>query len=59
MEQLFKLVNDLLTQDPETRRRKLHIKTYNVLPLADKVGIIQFVKNTMALADYLIKSHER
>ena len=59
MEQLFRLVNDLLQQDPETRKRKLQLKTYNVLPLADKTGVIQYVNNTMPLLDYVISAHER
>jgi ataxia telangiectasia mutated family protein len=58
MEQLFRLVNDLLDHDAETRRRKLAIRTYNVLSLAEETGIIQFVKDTMSLAEYLLPAHE-
>lgn len=59
MEQLFKLVNDLLETDAETRRRKLHMRTYNVLTLAEETGVIQFVTQTMPLAEYLLSAHDR
>jgi ataxia telangiectasia mutated family protein len=59
MEQLFKLANDLLDKDAETRRRKLHMRTYNVVTLAEETGIIQFVGQTMSLAEYLIGAHAR
>lgn len=59
MEQVFNLVNDLLTEDSQTLRRQLRVRTYNVLTLAEECGVIQFVTNTSALADWLTAAHER
>ena len=53
MEQMFGLVNNLLLQDPETRKRGLKIRTYKVIPLAPTAGILGWVENTIPLADYL------
>ena len=52
-------VNKLLAMDPESRRRDLTMRTYNVVPLAQDVGVIEFVGNTMALSSHLNKLHER
>jgi len=57
MEQVFELVNILLLRDRDTRRRNLAIRTYKVVPLAPKVGVIEFVKNTMPLGDLLLSAH--
>jgi serine-protein kinase ATM len=57
MEQVFELVNLLLIRDRDTRRRNLAIRTYKVVPLAPKVGVIEFVRNTMPLAEILQQAH--
>ena len=38
-------VNTLLLRDPEARRRQLHVRTYCVIPLQGKGGIIEWVPN--------------
>ncbi|GAA6019897.1 hypothetical protein JCM11491_004857 [Sporobolomyces phaffii] len=53
MEQIFVLVNDLLRRDVETRRRRLHIRTYKVIPLRNSNGLIEFVANTSPLGGCL------
>ncbi|KAI5477754.1 protein serine/threonine kinase,ataxia telangectasia mutated family protein [Pseudohyphozyma bogoriensis] len=42
MEQTFSLINTLLARDEKTRRRKLHLRTYLVIPLQGANGLIQF-----------------
>ena len=59
MEQFFVTVNKLLQTDAESRQRNLSMRTYNVTPLAQNVGVIEFVGNTMALAMYLLSAHTR
>ncbi|KEG07543.1 phosphatidylinositol kinase related protein [Trypanosoma grayi] len=51
IEQVFALSNELLAKDPSTRR--LRVSTYNVVPLAPTVGIIEWVDGTVPLGEYL------
>ncbi|GAA5895897.1 DNA-binding protein kinase TEL1 [Sporobolomyces salmoneus] len=53
MEQIFVLVNKLLVQDVETRRRRLHIRTYKVIPLQNSHGLLEFVAKTSPLGSSL------
>lgn len=59
MEQVFGLVNQALKDDSETQKRHLHMRTYNVLTLAEETGVIEFVSATKSLADWLLPAHER
>lgn len=59
MEQVFDLVNGVLERDRETRRRKLNVRDYKVIPLASQAGLLEFVENTAPLKDWLYKSHPR
>lgn len=40
MEQVFGLLNQLLRQNPETLKRKLRVKTYKVVPLSQRSGVL-------------------
>ncbi|KAG9022569.1 Serine/threonine-protein kinase tel1, partial [Tulasnella sp. UAMH 9824] len=57
MEQVFELVNYLLAGDRETRKRRLCVRTYKVLPLAPQAGIIEFVPDTTPLKSWLDRAH--
>lgn len=59
MEQVFEQVSDLLSDHRNTQQRKLGIRTYKVLPLSSNAGIIEFVKNTIPLNDYLMPAHQK
>lgn len=54
MEQVFKLVNELMQANRHASRRQLHIRTYNVVPLTPGVGLVEWVMNTISLADVLV-----
>ncbi|KAF2087943.1 hypothetical protein K490DRAFT_40640, partial [Saccharata proteae CBS 121410] len=58
MEQVFEHVSQLLQNHAATRLRNLQIRTYKVLPLSARSGVMEFVQNTKALMDYLIMAHE-
>jgi ataxia telangiectasia mutated family protein len=58
MEQIFELVNNFLRQDVETRRRKLHVRTYKVIPLPNMNGLLEFVANTTPLGTSLLHLYE-
>ncbi|GFO15198.1 serine/threonine-protein kinase atm [Plakobranchus ocellatus] len=53
MQQVFSLVNQLLTTDQDARQRQLSIRTYKVIPLSQKSGLLQWCDGTMPLGDYL------
>eukprot|EP00818_Percolomonas_sp_WS_P004312 CAMPEP_0117435454 /NCGR_PEP_ID=MMETSP0759-20121206/490_1 /TAXON_ID=63605 /ORGANISM="Percolomonas cosmopolitus, Strain WS" /LENGTH=2884 /DNA_ID=CAMNT_0005227003 /DNA_START=126 /DNA_END=8781 /DNA_ORIENTATION=+ len=58
MQQLFDVVNNLLQNHQETRRRKLRVRTYKVIPLSPRSGILGWVENTIPLAEYLIGEND-
>ncbi|XP_077553857.1 DNA-dependent protein kinase catalytic subunit-like isoform X3 [Haemaphysalis longicornis] len=53
IERLFEVMNDLLREDPVCRTRHLHLVTYGVVPLTDRVGLIQWLDNTVVLEEFL------
>lgn len=59
MEQVFEQVSNLLKDHRATRQRNLGIRTYKVIPLNTNAGIIEFVKDTIPLHDYLLPAHVR
>lgn len=59
MEQVFELVNQVLSRDGECRKRRLNFRTYKVIPLAPLAGLIEFVTNTSPLKELLTQVHQR
>ncbi|SPO27943.1 related to TEL1 - telomere length control protein [Ustilago trichophora] len=59
MQQVFRMVNELLHANRRTRERKLVIRTYTVLPLGPQCGMLEFVTNTVPLGEVLIALHAR
>jgi ataxia telangiectasia mutated family protein len=58
MEQVFELCNKVLRRDRGTRRRRLRIRTYKVVPLAPQAGLLEFVNNTTPMQNWLTRAHE-
>ena len=58
MQQFFQVVNSLLVKNVPTRRRGLQVRTYEVVPLTRKVGIMQMVANSEALTGVLKRAHK-
>ena len=56
MEQVFRLVNRLLAKHVQTRRRRLAIRTYNVVPFTPCVGLVEWVEDTISIGDYLTRN---
>jgi len=50
------MVDHLLRRDYESEQRKLHIKTYAVIPLNENYGIIEWVENSRTMRD-ILRSH--
>jgi serine/threonine-protein kinase ATR len=40
------VINHLLAKDPEARKRRLHIRSYAVLPLSSDCGLVEWVNDT-------------
>lgn len=54
MQQVFTTMNTFLQQDEEARRRRLRIRTYKVVPLSKRSGILEWCQNTMPIGSYLV-----
>uniref|UniRef100_A0ACD5ZFU0 Uncharacterized protein n=1 Tax=Avena sativa TaxID=4498 RepID=A0ACD5ZFU0_AVESA len=47
------VINRLLSKVPESRRRKLYIRTFAVVPLTEDCGLVEWVPNTRGLRHIL------
>ncbi|CAH1798625.1 unnamed protein product, partial [Owenia fusiformis] len=54
MQQVFSMVNSLLLKYPDTKQRKLTVRTYKVVPLSQRSGILEWCEGTMPIGEYLI-----
>lgn len=58
IQQVFTFMNDILAQSEVTRKLHLNIRTYRVVPLSPRHGIIEWCDNTMTLHGYLVDKHK-
>ena len=56
MQQVFAVMNKMLLAEPNTKARRLQIRTYKVVPLSQRSGIIEWCENTQTFGDYLVGS---
>ncbi|KAL5010879.1 hypothetical protein ScPMuIL_013184 [Solemya velum] len=54
MQQVFGMVNSLLRKNTETRKRKMHVRTYKVIPLSQRSGLLEWCEGTQPIGEYLI-----
>ncbi|PWN42375.1 hypothetical protein IE81DRAFT_341431 [Ceraceosorus guamensis] len=59
MQQVFVLVNGLLQRDKAARKRRLHVRTYAVIPLGPQCGLLEFVADTEPIGTQLMDAHNR
>jgi serine-protein kinase ATM len=57
MQQIFQQMDGVMQRNRETRRRGMRIRTYKVVPLKLKTGVIEWVLDTIPLLDYLDRTH--
>ena len=50
---MFASVNHTLGRVPETRQRRLNIRTYRIIPTTPQTGLIEFVEHTQAFGHWL------
>ncbi|XP_026488273.2 serine/threonine-protein kinase ATR-like [Vanessa tameamea] len=53
------VVNRFLQDAPETRKRRLYIRTYSVLPLNEECGLIEWVPNLLGLRPVLMHIYKQ
>ncbi|KAM7347211.1 serine/threonine-protein kinase tefu isoform 2-T3 [Cochliomyia hominivorax] len=53
MQQVFCMINNLLKQEPAAVERKLLIRTYKVVPLSTRSGLLEWCENTIPIGIYL------
>ncbi|XP_078258598.1 serine-protein kinase ATM [Rhinoraja longicauda] len=58
MQQVFQMCNSLLEKNSDTRKRKLIIRTYKVIPLSQRSGILEWCAGTMPIGEYLVNPNE-
>lgn len=52
------VVNRYLQDNPESRERRLHIRTYTVLPLNEECGLIEWIPNLLGLRIILMNIYK-
>jgi ataxia telangiectasia mutated family protein len=57
LEQVFGIINQMLRRSRETRERSLEMRTYKVIPLSPRAGVLQWVDNTCPIGNYLQQAH--
>ena len=53
VQELFTLMNAALAADDVCRRRQLELRTYSVVPMTTRVGLIQFVPGVAELKEFV------
>lgn len=56
MQQVFTVMNTLLRTCKETKRRNLRIRTYKVVPLTQRSGVLEWCDNTVPITTTLVGS---
>jgi DNA-dependent protein kinase catalytic subunit len=56
IQQLFCQMNGILNSDGECKRRELKIRTYRVVPMTTRLGLIEFLPNVTGLKDFVGKN---
>jgi len=59
MEQVFEMSNKFLSRDRKTKARHLRFRTYTVIPLAHKTGVLEFVGDSQGIGEWLRPAHAR
>lgn len=51
------MTNRILSRDRKTKARDLRFRTYAVIPLPNRSGIMEFVGDSQAIGEYLKPAH--
>ncbi|XP_069813698.1 DNA-dependent protein kinase catalytic subunit isoform X2 [Dendropsophus ebraccatus] len=56
IEQLFDIMNIILCQDAACKQRYMQLKTYQVIPMTTRIGIIEWLENTCTLKEFILST---
>ncbi|XP_048384539.2 DNA-dependent protein kinase catalytic subunit [Stegostoma tigrinum] len=56
IEQLFDVMNIILSRDAACSQRNLQLKTYQVIPMTSRLGLIEWLDNTYVVKDLLLSN---
>ncbi|XP_021065597.1 DNA-dependent protein kinase catalytic subunit [Mus pahari] len=56
IEQLFEVMNAVLSQDAACSQRNMQLRTYRVVPMTSRLGLIEWIENTMTLKELLLSN---
>ncbi|EDV28309.1 uncharacterized protein TRIADDRAFT_20924, partial [Trichoplax adhaerens] len=62
IEQLFCVMNEILAQDSICSQQDLRLRTYQVIPITQRLGLIEWMKNTITLKEFVtdaMEDHEK
>ena len=57
LEQVFDVVNKMLASHVTTRKRSLSIRSYKVIPLSNRSGVLQWLDETSPIGEWLNEAH--
>ncbi|KAM9038350.1 serine-protein kinase ATM isoform X1 [Sarcophilus harrisii] len=58
MQQVFQMCNMLLQKNTDTRKRKLTICTYKVVPLSQRSGVLEWCTGTVPIGEFLVNNED-
>ncbi|KAK5850081.1 hypothetical protein PBY51_014362 [Eleginops maclovinus] len=56
IEQLFAVMNILLSHDAACTNRGMQLRTYQVIPITTRIGLIEWMENTCTLKEFLLNT---
>ena len=59
MQQVFTVMNSLLKMSKEAKQKKLNVRTYKVVPLTERSGVLEWCKNTLPIGVILHRVHAK
>ncbi|PVU89723.1 hypothetical protein BB561_005189 [Smittium simulii] len=59
IEQLFKLINEILCLQYQAKTKVMRLVTYNVIPLSKRSGVLEWVQNTVPIGTWLTEEYKQ
>ncbi|XP_054470748.1 LOW QUALITY PROTEIN: serine-protein kinase ATM [Anoplopoma fimbria] len=59
MQQVFSMCSMLLQRNTDTRKRKLNIRRYKVVPFSQRSGVLEWCSGTVPIGEFLVDAHKR
>uniref|UniRef100_A0A803SLW3 DNA-dependent protein kinase catalytic subunit n=1 Tax=Anolis carolinensis TaxID=28377 RepID=A0A803SLW3_ANOCA len=56
IEQLFDVMNTILSRNAACSQRNMQLKTYQVIPMTTRIGLIEWLENTCTLKEFLMNN---